>query len=491
MPERRRLLLAGVGLLAVVVLAGVAFFARGSDVRPAPADDASRLVPAGALVFVHVSTDTARDATARALKIADAFPGFAGARRSLLARFSSPQCRALAGRVRGREAALALVDTGTAQAGSLVLVDTGNEDRERDRGCGVVQTTKLGRFLVVGQPQTIDLAKRLSQGRGRSLHDDALYRRATDALPADRVGDGWVTAAGARRLLAPQSGLLGAAGTLLDQPALRAAAFAVTASDASTARLTVRTELRSRAAARTFTPSLVDDVPAGAVAYFGARGLGGTAAQLLAAAGGGAAGLEPLLSAAADRLRGGPGRAALDLLSQRETAVFLLPRTPAPVLVALAQVDDEASARRAFDALRPAVARVLKRPGAAVPVWRRRGDTWRLPLADGVEVDYTVAGGKVIVATAASGIAAARQVRRKLVDEDAWGRVVMGENSDPVSSLGFLDFRELLALGERTGLGQSAAYREVQSDLRRVRAVGAESTPGTSHTTTEILFSLP
>ena len=36
-------------------------------------------------------------------------------------------------------------------------------------------------------------------------------------LPADRVADGWLSADGVRRLLAPQGGLLGAVGTLVDQ----------------------------------------------------------------------------------------------------------------------------------------------------------------------------------------------------------------------------------------------------------------------------------
>ena len=61
----------------LAVVAGVALATSGGDGDgPPPADDAARLVPADALVFVHLSTDTSRPGTRDALKLARRLPGF-------------------------------------------------------------------------------------------------------------------------------------------------------------------------------------------------------------------------------------------------------------------------------------------------------------------------------------------------------------------------------------------------------------------------------
>ena len=67
-------------------------------------------------------------------------------------------------------------------------------------------------------------------------------------LPADRVADAWASADGVRRLLAPQGGVLGAAGVLLDQPGLKGAGVGLVAHDKG-ARIVVRSELDPKAQA--------------------------------------------------------------------------------------------------------------------------------------------------------------------------------------------------------------------------------------------------
>ncbi|HMC50345.1 MAG TPA: hypothetical protein VKH20_06830, partial [Solirubrobacterales bacterium] len=60
-----------------------------------------------------------------------------------------------------------------------------------------------------------------------------------------------------------------------------------------------------------------------------------------------------------------------------------------------------------------------------------------------------------------------------------------------VTAVGFVDFDQLLALAERTGLNSSKAYRGIRADLRRVRAVGFSSTGSGGDTTAEIRFDIP
>ncbi len=62
---------------------------------------------------------------------------------------------------------------------------------------------------------------------------------------------------------------------------------------------------------------------------------------------------------------------------------------------------------------------------------------------------------------------------------------------DEVGSLGFLDFSQLLELGEQTGLNDSRSYLAARDDLRKVRAIGVRSSGGEGSSTAEILLSIP
>ena len=97
--------------------------------------------------------------------------------------------------------------------------------------------------------------------------------------------------------------------------------------------------------------------------------------------------------------------------------------------------------------------------------------------------------GKLVLSTAPAGIAAARQRTASLADDDAF-RSVAGPIEGRLSSLVFLDFDQLLTLGEQTGLNDSSAYRAVRQDLKQVRAVGARSSGSGGDTTAEIRIRL-
>ena len=503
-PERlrglppRALAAIAVGLVALAVALVLLVRGAGADASP-PADAATRLVPADALVYVHVSTDRDRESTAEAERLARRFPGFDRALKGLAGRLSAPQCGVDASDVEGKEAGLALLDAGGGQAGSLVLVDTGrDQSKARERSCGSVQVVGVGDFLVIGQPQSLQRATDLAAGKGRALATDALYRAATDGLPAARVLDGWVTATGVQRLLAPQAGLLGAAGTLLDQPGLRGAAFGVTAEDEG-ARLTVTSMLDGKRRSGTFkpfTPSMAADVPDEALAYIGLAGLSTATTRLLGAADGGQlSALGPLLARARTALsKQSGGRLDEDLLAlfRREVAVAISPAVPAPILTIIARTEDEAATRRTLARLQKPLAKILGPAGQPVPVWKElAGGTFQLTPVEGIEIDYAVFDGKLVLSTRAAGVDAVRAGGGRLADDDAY-RAVHGEApSEPVTSLVFLNLDQLLRLGEQTGLNDSKAYLAVKDDLQRVRAIGARSTSDGRQSTAELLLSIP
>ena len=65
-----------VGLAVLAVLAFVVEVVRGDAATSPPAADAAKLVPADALVYLHLSTDTDRDAVEEAPDLAERFPAF-------------------------------------------------------------------------------------------------------------------------------------------------------------------------------------------------------------------------------------------------------------------------------------------------------------------------------------------------------------------------------------------------------------------------------
>jgi hypothetical protein len=111
----------------------------------------------------------------------------------------------------------------------------------------------------------------------------------------------------------------------------------------------------------------------------------------------------------------------------------------------------------------------------------------QLALAPGLQFDYTVTRGVVAIATSVDGIKAVLERRRTLADDAAY-RSALPDRPERVSSLLFLDFSQLLSLGEQTGLTGSATYRAFQGDLDKIRAIGLSSTGGKADSTAELFL---
>jgi hypothetical protein len=142
-------------------------------------------------------------------------------------------------------------------------------------------------------------------------------------------------------------------------------------------------------------------------------------------------------------------------------------------------------------ALQAPLEKALTIPGAPAPKFAKRGNAFQLRLATGVELDYAVFGGRLVVSTKLAGINSVRAGGRKLPDTAAWKAAIGEKPSNPVTSLVFLDFSQLLRLGEQTGLNDSRAYLAVKDDLQKVRAVGARSRSGKEESTAELTLSIP
>jgi hypothetical protein len=526
---RRRRLVAGAALAAVVAGAVALLLLAGGSGDTPPATGAARLVPADALVYVHVSTDTEREGVRQALDLSNRFPSLPRLRNGLLQRLSTLGTGVSVQKdVRpwlGKEAALALLNTRTQTAGSLLVI--GVADRAKAQAFlrrvggpagstayagvqlvnyGNVVAAFVGPYLVIGPDAAVRAAVDARAGRVPSLARAAVFRRATRTLPAGRVIDVYASPDGVARVLASQRGALGAAGALLDSPGLLGTAVALTAKPDG-AQLFVHAVRKAQpgvAPPRPFAPKLLGSVPADALAYIGLTRLDRAGGRLLAAglAGGGAGGRITALLQRAQRdlqQRAGVnlGRDVLPLF-QGEVALWLAPATPAPVLTLIAATKDERTTREAFAKLQTPLARLLAPPTASapsVPSWQERDlgggvQAFQLRIGPGVELDYAVFGGKLVVSTSLSGVRAVKGVSHSLADSGSF-QVTLGDRPHEVTSLVFLDFSALLALGERTGLSDSRAYLAVRDDLRKAKAVGAVATGSGDESTTKVFIQIP
>ncbi|MDX6640219.1 MAG: hypothetical protein QOF12_1230 [Solirubrobacteraceae bacterium] len=422
--------LAGVAIVAIVL-------ATSGGGAAAPPDEAARLVPAGTLAYVRVATDVGRDGVRRALALAGRFPAFRSLRAGLVARLTAPGCGLGRAGLHGREAAVAITPAGT-----LTLLDTGSASgAAAAHACGSVTAERIGRFLAVGAPAAVNAARAVAAGRAQSLAGLDAYRRVRTGLPGGRFADAYLSAAGLRTVLAPRGGLAGMAAAVLDRPDLVALGLAAEAR-APGVRLTIDELGAAQRAPSLHAPQLADRIPAGAVAALDVADLGAALRRFGGLLGGMSTTVQRQLAAAL------PG----------ETALWLTPHgTDSPTLT---MINGGAQAGRVPAAL-----------GAGA-------------------LHAAVLGGHLVVSTRPSGLDAARHSGARLRDSAAY-RAVLADAPARLSALGFLDFSELLRLGEQTGLDASRAYRRVRDDLRKVRAVGAVSTGDADHTTVQLELSIP
>jgi Protein of unknown function (DUF3352) len=524
---RTALWLTGAGVLVAGVMAFVLLSGSG---QAGPATAASTIVPSDALAYFNLSLDRDRAPVRQALSVAARFPDFPLAGGAVLTRLDAILTGGngsvdFATQVRpwlGNEAALAVLNTPTSTAGSLLVLAVKDQRRARafiHQAGAVAHGSYRGRsleayssraevafvrgFLVLGQDASVRAALDVVAGARSSLASSPVYRRAVAHEPGGRVLDAYASLAGVRRLLAPQGGVIGAVGDLLYQPALEGVALAVSPSSAG-ARLQIHSVLDPTLARLTppattpFTPSLQNVMPSGSTVMLDLKGLDRVAPGVLNAgtSAGVAGGIGPLLSRLGVALRAeGVNVADLESIFHAETAVGIVPKGRNPDLLIVARTGDQSRIAAELAQLEVPLAQLFKAPGTSFGSGREAlfsdrqvgGITaHQLALPNGFELDYAVADGLVMISTSLQGIAAVTQ-RARALSQDAGFGSVLAHHPSSVTSMVFVNLAALLALGQQTGLTHSSTYRLLQGDLDKVQAVGLSSTRSAGESNTDLV----
>ncbi len=329
-----------------------------------------------------------------------------------------------------------------------------------------------GDYLVVG-----------AEPDGPSLADTPVYRRAAELGRAPI--ELYAPAAGLRRALENAPAALRAAGAFAEAPHFEGLAARL---QPESGGLRVRARvLRSEGAppAQEFAPALQGRAPASAAAFLDVPGADALV-TLLERGGAGdlVAGVRAVL----------PELAGLDLDRDvlgplgAEAAVTLTARGATPVFTLTARTDNPALTREALARLQEPLAEQLT--GEASGFRALDDNAFSLPVTRTLEPSYAIDGNVVIASTTASGLSQRTLAQRGLAQELVL-RAVSDQTGGRVEALAFADLRQLLALGERTGLDLGPGFPAVRDDLRQVRAAGAVVRREESDSTAELFLEIP
>ena len=501
-----------IAILALGAVVLVVSLAGGSE--KSRTDEAVRLVPDGALLYVHATVEPGSDEWQSLGRIVRSLP--------TLQRLRDRALRSLSGSGRpldfersvrpwiGDEAALALLPEGR-RASSLILVrvadqplalrflrGAGRPRKERHRGVtvrtyGSLATAFIGNFLAVGAAAHVRAAID-TQGR-RSLADDPLFRAAVAQLELDDpLAYAYAPRTGVTRLLRGQGGLVAQAGGLLERPGLRAAATSVRA-EMNGLRASVATvAVPAARQAVPFKPTLQSEVSAGTIAYVGARGVD-TIFRLLDDFGA-TTSVERVLGR---RVGAAAERSLLDAVQPllgREAALVVTPPASLPVITLIVANTSKQEGGDVLVGLQPLLTRLLEAPKGAgqVPTLQPRRvagvEAVTLRVSPTLELTYAAFDDKLVVSTSPQGIAQLRGSGTSLEDNASFAPGLREFLRRPTSVV-FLDLRRLSALADRAGLGDTPDYRAIRPDIARVGAVSAVTASKQSAQTAEIFLEVP
>ncbi len=480
----RRGIVAAVAVILVIGVAGLVallVMSTGSSDR-AIRTGTLRLIPANALVALHLSTDRGRTAVRDGARVAGRLPSWPRIQRDLVRRVSAAGCGIDLRRRPGRELTFALLPVRGGSSTPLLVTDAPAAGvSAAPKPCGALVVRKVGSLVVIGEPAGVAAAAEVAAGRRPALITSAVYRSAARGLPDARVLDAWASARGTRDLLTPLGGLYATLAGLVDTDGLRGAAAALTTSGDG-ARFVIRRVAVSAAPVAPFRATLQDKAPADTLTYVASGDLGsGLQRWLLLAAPG--AGSPTTTTATRLQALGRRGR---------ETATLVAPGDKGPSVTLVSQVRSPAAVRTAMTALEPALATLIGAPtgvawktsGSGAARTRTLGDPASAPLA------WALDGSTLILSTAPGGIATVRGGGPRLAQAPAF-RAVTGNLQNPITSLVFLDPKQLLRLGADTGISPVGALQGSQADLARVRSIGVTTTGTSRLSTVELSLWIP
>ncbi|HEY1716641.1 MAG TPA: DUF3352 domain-containing protein [Solirubrobacteraceae bacterium] len=533
---RRRRAAAVLGLLgvaAIVVLVFVVLTGGGSSGGSGGGGGApAAVIPADALAYVDVDIDRKDPSVTRALEVARRLPDFA-----LLAAAAAGRLGAVLGAGRsvnlstdvspwlGGRAALALLNTTTSTAGALIVVGVADQGRARSYLRSVGATARgshrghallaapngdelafAGGDLLIGQDAAVRAAIDVAAGATPSLAAAAMYRRAVAGQHGGSVLDAYASAAGVRRVLADQSGILGAAGGLLSQPALQGVAMAVTPTQKGAAiRIhsvldrTLEKVGPDSSPPTAFTPSLPGLMPGASSLLLDVADLAKVAPTVLNAgsAAGLAGGVGPLLTRLGSALHS-EGVNLPDLISifRHEAALAIVGGGRSPTLVVVARTPNQPRTQHELAQLEGPLAQLFSTPGksqSSEPVFNDRqiGDVTahQLQLTTGFELDYAIFHGLVVISTSLAGIQDVAQQTHSLARDPGFA-AVLGGDVHAVTSLVFANVAALLGAGTQSGVTTGSLAARIMPDLQRITGVGETSTHGAADSTTQVTVAV-
>jgi hypothetical protein len=480
----RRGIVAAVAVILAIGVAGLVallVLSSGSSDR-AIATETMRLVPANALVALHLSTDRGRTAVRGGARVAGRLPSWPRIQRDLTRRVSAAGCGIDLRRRPGRELTFALLPARGGSSTPLLVTDAPARGvSAAPSPCGALVVRKVAGLVVIGEPAGVAAAAEVAAGRRPALVTSPVYRTVARGLPDSRVLDAWASARGTRDLLTPLGGLYATLAGLVDTDGLRGAAAALT-TDGDGARFVIRRVAVSAAPVAPFRATLQDEAPADTLTYVASGDLGSGLQRwlLLAAPGAGS----PTAAAAA----------RLEALGRRgrETATLVAPGEKGPAVTLVSHVRRPAAVRAAMTALEPALATLIgadagvawRTTGTGSARTRTLGDAATAPLA------WALDGTTLILSTAPGGIATVRGGGPRLAQAPGF-RAVTGNLRNPINSLVFLDPKQLLRLGADTGISPVGALNGSRTDLARVRSIGVTTTGTSRLSTVELSLWIP
>ncbi|HET8979607.1 MAG TPA: DUF3352 domain-containing protein [Solirubrobacteraceae bacterium] len=519
----RRRWAAVVVLLAALVIAGLAVgLSGGAAGVPPSASGTTAVIPADALAYVRLSLQRDSPAVRQSLAVAERLPNFGLAGTEVLGRLgevlAGGRAVDLAGQVSpwaGSAAALALLNSPTSTAGSVVVVEVAHRRRaeafvrgEGATGAGSYRGVALKRYangsvlgfvgsdLVVGQPASVRRAIDVAAGSRPSLATAPAYRRAASGAPAGSVLSAYASAEGVRRVLAGQSGALGALGGLLSAPALQGTFLSVVPA-AQGFRVQIHSAVGTTAGNTGFAPSLPGVIPANAALMLDVNGLSREMPQMLAA--GSAAGVSSGLGSLLQRLGTALAGAGVNVrqivsLFSGESAVAILGSGSAATLVVVTRAQ-AARAQAVFRQFQRAMARLVPTAGrrsrarSVYGTHRVAGiDVHEFQLTPTLQLDYGLVRGLLVVATNPRGIAELARPARSLAATPGFKAAFSGRPAQ-VTSLVYADLGQVLRSPALAAAG-GTIYSRLLPDLEHLGGAGLTSARTAGGTTTELTIQI-
>jgi hypothetical protein len=330
-------------------------------------------------------------------------------------------------------------------------------------------------FLVAGPELAVQRSIDVARGDAPALAGAVDFERALAG--ARRPAEVYVAPRG---LHTATGGVPRAIAALLDQPGLRALGAAAAADGRG---LRIRARSVGTGTPHGTVSALTARVPAGAIAMLAAPDA--SAAAAAAARAGGAGVLDSVrrvLSTEASL------DADHDLLGHlQDFTAWIAPGAAAPVIGLAAHTDDPDALREVLARVQGPVARALAAdpdaPGAFDSKEVAGVDAFTLRVSDGFQPTYAISGDTVVAATDPRAVGAFLTRGGARLSATPTFRAAIPSIPTGIEALGFFDVRQLLALGEQTGL--------TAEDLRPVRAASAVIQREENDTTAELFFEIP